>query len=87
MQAFLKVSFSRSKKLNEKKPQLSWKQPSDIFTITESLMWLEDHAAEFPDLVYVPVIGSGNGQLEHTVAIELMENTLKNPKFVGVKKG
>jgi len=73
-----------SKKLNEKKPQLSWKQPSDIFTITESLMWLEDHAAEFPDLVYVPLLGAGNGGLEETISIDLMEKILKNHIFIGV---
>jgi len=76
-----------SKGLNKKKPQLSWKQPSDIFIITESLMWLEEHANEFSNTsVYVPVLGTGNGELEREPVVELMNELLKNPKFIGVLK-
>lgn len=74
-----------SKPLNPKAPHLSWQQDADPKTVKESLEWLENNADTFPDLVYVPIIGAGNGRLDKELVKDLMTRTLKNEKFVGVE--
>ena len=73
-----------SKPLNTSSPHLSWKQDADFATVRTSLEWLEANSEQFPNPVYVPLLGAGNGGLDKDLVRELMDSILKNEKFIGV---
>jgi hypothetical protein len=73
-----------SKPLNEGQPHLSWMGTADPATVQDSLRWLQENAQCFPSVVYVPIIGSGNGSLSAELVQAYMEDVLKDERFVGV---
>jgi hypothetical protein len=74
-----------SKKLNEKQPWLSWQHEADQETIRNSLTWLQQNVKSFQaEKIYVPILGSGNGNMQKGLVQEMMDNILINPKFIGV---
>lgn len=74
-----------SKRLDEENPHLSWRQSADLDTITKSLNWLKKNAYLFPERVYTPPLGTGNGELKMEVVVDLMNDILLgNPKFIGI---
>lgn len=76
-----------SKPLNREAPWLSWKGNATREQVDSSLAWLRDNADEFDRLVYVPLIGCGNGGLDPTIIKPLMEQYLgNNDKFIGVEE-
>jgi hypothetical protein len=74
-----------SKALNKEKPFLSWQHEADKDTITSSLNWLQDNSISFPDKIYVPILGSGNGKMQKGLVKELMDRILISGKFIGVE--
>ena len=74
-----------SKKLNEKQPWLSWQHEADQETIRNSLVWLQQNVKSFQiEKIYVPILGSGNGNMQKGLVQEIMDNILIDPKFIGV---
>jgi len=73
-----------TKPLNTVCPHLSWQGLADVGTIQGSLRWLEENAQCFPNVVYVPLLGAGNGGLAPELVQTYMEATLKAECFVGV---
>jgi len=74
----------QTKSLNKEKPYLSWKQPSSIEVVIDSLKWLQISSSFFPSKVYVPILGSGNGGLDRGLVRKHMDALLTNEKFIGV---
>ena len=75
-----------SKELNREAPWLSWQAPATIQRVQRSLEWLQANAGSFPNKVYVPCLGAGNGQLDDELIQELMDKILVDPKFIGVQQ-
>lgn len=83
-----KLIMLPSKPLNEEKPWLSWQGMADYQTVRDSLEWLNTFAEMNLNLfskIYVPIIGSGNGQLPKSEIINLMNTTLKQSNIIGVE--
>ena len=82
----LRLILVPSKPLLRDKPWLSWRQPSDGWTIKESLEWLVEHRDVFRECVGVPLLGAGNGRLDPVFVKGLIEASLgRYPKFIGIK--
>jgi hypothetical protein len=73
-----------SKPLNVKSPHLSWQGVANIATVAKSLRWLQDTKDNYPEKVYIPLIGTGNGGLDPDLIKELMDKVLTSEKFIGV---
>ncbi len=80
----LRLIMLPSKPLNVKQPHISWQGNANINTIAESLKWLQDISEILPKKVYIPLLGSGNGQLDPELIKELMEKTLTSENLIGV---
>lgn len=68
-----------TKKIILEAPHLSWKQFSDTETIEKSLIELVN-LQEFKDghIMYVPLVGAGNGGLDKQSIINLLKKYLSN---------
>lgn len=77
-----------TKPLDVKSPHLSWRNNSTIERITQSLKELKDCKAEHKILIiYLPLVGCGNGGLEESVVLPLLEQTLPEPSYILVRQG
>jgi hypothetical protein len=82
-----------TKRLNIAHPYLSWKNDSDYDYIKEGLQWMNSNlymctqVKEEGKSIYVPILGTGGGNLELNSVKHLMDEILKDPVFIGVTRG
>ena len=66
-----------TKKLDTKNPHLSWKQDSDIGTIEQSARELSEFALQDDSLIFIPLVGCGNGKLNRLDVIPILKDCFK----------
>lgn len=75
------------KPLNTSQPYLSWQQPASLDLIARSLFQLAEIPPRDTGLVFVPLVGCGNGQLDPADVAPMIEAALgHDDRFILVDK-
>jgi hypothetical protein len=83
--------FFPVKPLNAKQPWMSWQQPAQLSLIERSLQQLSEFlpptgpGPNTSGKIYVPFVGCGNGGLEESLVIPLMDQYLTAEHFIRVR--
>lgn len=71
----LRMIFFATKPLNREYPHLSWKQDSSLETIEKSCKELKEMLDTIlePRTIYIPYVGCGNGNLDKSLVVPILE--------------
>lgn len=76
----LRLIFFATKSLNKEYPHLSWQQNSCLETIEQSCKELKEMLDTIlqPRNIYMPYVGCGNGNLDKSLVVQILEKYFDN---------